>query len=259
MTAVARYARRAEEATGRDTAATLAASIEAIATQSGVDLVGFGDVREALTPEFLHLPQGVSLGVVHPAVTLLQNRRGPISDRAVAKALSDHRDTRGQAVLDTALREIAGFLRAEGYRYFGCPPEVDPMESPFAALMVRRFSHKAAATCAGLGTVGRHGLLNHPEYGPHVVWATVVTNAPLPVSSPEFESRCGECGLCVAACPAGAISGRTWRREDGMVRMVDVDKCRMLLDENERATGRRTCGCCAVACTKARLKGFSIL
>lgn len=133
------------------------------------------------------------------------------------------------------------------------------METPFAALMVRRFSHKAAATCAGLGTVGRHGLLNHPEYGPHVVWATVVTNAPLPASDPEFESRCGECGLCVAACPAGAISGRTWRREDGMIRMVDVDKCRTVLDENERATGRRTCGICAVACTKARLMGVSIL
>lgn len=129
------------------------------------------------------------------------------------------------------------------------------METPFAALITRRFSHKAAATCAGLGTVGRHGLLNHPDYGPHVVWATVVTNAPFEVSEPVHESDCGSCGLCVAACPGGAISGKTWRREDGMVRLVDVDRCRRVLDENEEISGRRVCGRCAVACAMARSAG----
>jgi len=101
--------------------------------------------------------------------------------------------------------------------------------------------------------VGRHGLLNHPEYGPHVVWATLVTDAPLSVSEPAYESDCGDCRLCVAACPGGAITGRPWRREDGMVRLVDTERCRVVLDENERVTGRRVCGRCAMACAMARL------
>ncbi|HZK47998.1 MAG TPA: 4Fe-4S binding protein, partial [Thermoleophilia bacterium] len=224
----------------------LAESIDCIAREAGVDVVGFGDVREALPVDFQHLPVGVSLGVAHPAMTLLRERSSAVSEKALQRALSDHRDAQGQAVLETALRRIADHLRSRGYRYFCCPPEVDPMETPFAALMAGRFSHKAAATCAGLGNVGRHGLLNHRDFGPHMVWATVVTNAPIPTGSPVRESECGSCRLCVAACPGGAISGRPWRRDDGMQRLVDVAKCREVLDENERATGRRVCGRCAV-------------
>lgn len=236
-----------------DESGALADAVERVAREAGVEIVGFGDVREALTDDFRHLPVGVSLGVPHPAMTLLRAHRGTPPAASVQRALCDHRDARGQAILESALRRIADLLRRSGYRYFCCPPEVDPMETPFAALMVRRFSHKAAATCAGLGSVGRHGLLNHPDYGPHVVWATIVTNAPLEVSDPVHQSDCGDCGLCVAACPGGAISGRPWRRGDGMVRLVDVEKCRRVLDENERSTGRRVCGRCAVACATARL------
>lgn len=232
---------------------SLGETIDCIAREAGVDVVGFGDVREALPRDFRHLPVGVSLGVSHPALRLLRERSVTIPDEAVRRALSDHRDTRGQAILETALRRMADYLRRNGYRYFCCPPEVDPMETPFAALMVRRFSHKAAATCAGLGSVGRHGLLNHPEYGPHVVWATLVTNAPLAVREPTHESDCGDCRRCVAACPGGAITGRPWRRDDGMVRLVDTERCRAVLDENERVTGRRVCGCCAMACAMVRL------
>jgi len=232
---------------------SLGETIDCIAREAGVDVVGFGDVREALPRDFRHLPVGVSLGVSHPALRLLRGQAATLPDEAVRRALSDHRDTRGQAILETALHRMADYLRRNGYRYFSCPPEVDPMETPFAALMVRRFSHKAAATCAGLGSVGRHGLLNHPEYGPHVVWATLVTNAPLALSEPTHESDCGDCRRCVAACPGGAITGRPWRRDDGMVRLVDTERCRAVLDENERETGRRVCGRCAMACAMVRL------
>lgn len=232
---------------------SLGETIDCIAREAGVDVVGFGDVREALPRDFSHLSVGVSLGVSHPALRLLRERSTTVPDEAVRRALSDHRDTRGQTILETALRRMADYLRRNGYRYFCCPPEVDPMETPFAALMVRRFSHKAAATCAGLGSVGKHGLLNHREYGPHVVWATLVTNAPLAVSEPTHESDCGECRRCVAACPGGAITGRRWRRDDGMVRLVDTERCRAVLDENERVTGHRVCGRCAMACAVARL------
>lgn len=232
--------------------AALEAAVRRIAREAGVAIVGFGDVRAALPPDFRHLPVGISLGVAHPAMRALLEG-GAHSAEGLRRELCDHRDAVAQAKLEAALRRLAGFFRAQRFRYFRCPPDCDPMESPFTSLMVRRFSHKAAATCAGLGWVGRHGLLNHPVYGPHVTWATMLTNAPLETAAPAVASECGDCGLCVAACPVGAISGRDWRREDGMVRMVDVEKCRQFLDENERQSGRRICGRCAVACATARL------
>jgi epoxyqueuosine reductase QueG len=216
-------------------------------------VVGVGQVEDALPEDFKHLPVGVSLGVVHPGMRWLCELQEVPPFEAVERALSDHRDIEGQRQLEAALRRLADYLRGEGFRYFCCPPEVDPMETPFTALMIRRFSHKAAATCAGLGWVGRHGLLNHPEYGPHVSWATIVTNAPLFTAAPVVESQCGDCRQCLMACPTGALSGRTWRREDGMASVVDVDRCRQVLDDNERRTGRRVCGRCATACAIEKL------
>lgn len=230
----------------------LAIEIEGIARDAGVEIVGFGDMRSALPPDFHHLPLGISLGVVHPAARSLRQFPGWSPTEDVERALCDHRDRHAQAVLDTALRRLAEYLRAHGYRYFCCPPDVDPMESPFTALVTRRFSHKAAATCAGVGWVGRHGLLNHPTFGPHVTFATLVTNAPLEAAEPVLESACGSCHSCVDACPAGAISGRPWSRDDGMARLVDVELCRQMLAKNAAVNGRWFCGRCALVCARAR-------
>lgn len=231
----------------------LSDAVGGIAREAGVDIVGFGEVSEALPAEFDHLPVGVSLGVVDPVMRLLFDRDAVAERRLMERALYDHRDREGQRLLEVTLKQIGSFLRANGYRYFCFPPDCDPMESPFTSLMFRRFSHKAAATCAGLGWVGRHGLLNHPRYGPQVAWATLVTNAPLELADPVTESACGTCRQCVEACPAGAITGRPWRRDDGMVSLVDADRCRQMLVENERLVGSWACGRCAVACALAKL------
>lgn len=230
----------------------LAVSLELVAREVGVDVVGFGELGPALPDDFEHLPVGISLGVAHPAMVelLAADAEGLSPDRQqeLERQLCDHRDRDGQQKLEVALRMLADVLGRQGYRYFCVPPDVDPMDYPFTALMVRRFSHKAAATCAGLGWVGRHGLLNHPVYGPHVSWATLLTNAPLDAAAPTVVSECGECRRCVSVCPAGAITGRDWSREDGMVSLVDVERCRRTLVCNEQTTGIWVCGQCALAC-----------
>jgi epoxyqueuosine reductase len=233
----------------------VAGSMRRIAHAVGVDVVGYGNLEEALPPGFKHLPRGIALGVVHPVLRVLREDPDAITEDSVQAALADHRDRESQAILERALHDLGRHLRLQGYRYFLCPPDCDPMESPFSSRVTRTFSHKAAATCAGLGWVGRHGLLNHPEFGPHVTWATLLTNAPLPTSDPTTTDVdvCGTCRKCVLVCPAGAISGEPWRREDGMVSLVDTALCVAVLEENQRTTGRWVCGRCAVTCTMAKL------
>lgn len=69
---------------------------------------------------------------------------------------------------------------------------------------------------AGLGELGRMGLLVTPKFGPRVRLAKVITDMPLLPDLPirfgvtEF---CETCMLCAEHCPSGSISEgpRTWR------------------------------------------------
>lgn len=61
------------------------------------------------------------------------------------------------------------------------------------------------ASDAGLGTIGRNGLLQVPGAGCRIAIGALVTNAPLPIRRPAIGSDCSGCGLCITACPAGAI------------------------------------------------------
>jgi len=74
------------------------------------------------------------------------------------------------------------------------------------------------AVDAGLGQVGRLGLLITPKYGPRVRLAKVITDMPLIPNDPidfgvtEF---CDVCMLCADECPSESITAgpRRWRGE----------------------------------------------
>jgi len=73
------------------------------------------------------------------------------------------------------------------------------------------FSHKMAATRAGLGWIGKTALFISEKYGPRARLATVLTDFPVSVcANPIEESKCTDCDLCVRICPAQAANGPAW-------------------------------------------------
>ena len=71
------------------------------------------------------------------------------------------------------------------------------------------------AVDAGLGEVGRNGLLVTPKYGPRVRIAKVITDMPLVPDSPirfGVKEFCDNCMLCAEDCPSNSIpfDGQTW-------------------------------------------------
>ncbi len=63
---------------------------------------------------------------------------------------------------------------------------------------------KVYAEKAGLGFIGKNTLLIHPMYGSWMFLSVILVNKTLPIDQPINDS-CGECTLCIQACPTGAL------------------------------------------------------
>ncbi len=81
-----------------------------------------------------------------------------------------------------------------------------PMEADRWGSKMWVISHKPIAVAAGLGQMGIHRNVIHPEFGNFILLGTVLVDAEISeYSHPVVYNPCLECKLCVAACPTGAI------------------------------------------------------
>lgn len=70
-------------------------------------------------------------------------------------------------------------------------------------------NERTLAHLAGLGWLGRNGLLISPTQGSYRLLGTLLTEAPLAAHhGGESGERCGSCTACEKRCPTGALSGR---------------------------------------------------
>lgn len=147
------------------------------------------------------------------------------------------------AYLDRLALRAGLFLTQAGGRYV-CVPASQSIEA-FSGL----FSHKEAAVKAGLGTIGKSALFLSERFGPRVRLATVLTDLdvsagfrPLPEHSP-----CENCNICTKACPAMAISGKSFAV--GGLHMIDRNACSTHMKQAYQKIGRGVvCGICVSVC-----------
>jgi len=70
-----------------------------------------------------------------------------------------------------------------------------------APIMERSF-----ARIAGIGFIGKNNMLILPGYGSYLYLAEILTTADIAFEPADpIENLCGDCNLCLNACPAGAL------------------------------------------------------
>ncbi|MBI2986416.1 MAG: hypothetical protein HYY45_06580 [Deltaproteobacteria bacterium] len=130
---------------------------------------------------------------------------------------------------------IAAFIRALGY-----PATAQTGDGTLL--------DQAIAVDAGLGEMGRSGLIVTKEFGTAVHLRTVTTDLPVAVDKPVdygIQDFCARCFKCAEVCPVNAVPTGDKEVVRG-IRMwtIDAEKCFML----RRAHGNVACMSCLATC-----------
>ncbi|MHB9134016.1 MAG: 4Fe-4S double cluster binding domain-containing protein [Armatimonadota bacterium] len=219
----------------------IAERVEHDLREAGAALVGFADVREINAEEREGLDYAVSLALaLDPAII------AGITDGPTLAYTEEYERT--NAELGRLTQLAADLLTEQGYRAVA----VHPTEVPFDRQRLRGLTipHKTAATRAGLGWIGKSALLVTEEFGSALRFATVLTDAALPVCTPINTSRCGECTRCVEHCPGDAPTGRNWNVAMSREDFFDAFACARTARERSGKIGipHLLCGACILAC-----------
>ncbi|MFX0056621.1 MAG: hypothetical protein ACFFAX_07815 [Promethearchaeota archaeon] len=176
-------------------------TLKEFAYSQGVDIIHFTKLpRDLIFQEF---------GVLYDnaiilAMEMSQEKIDQAPSQATFKMVFDTYDDLG-----IAANRIAAFLREHGY--------AAQADHPLGGTVL----YPPLAQRAGIGFVGKHGLLITPKFGSRVRLAAVYTSIQ---NLPDMKENnhnwiadyCKICGLCIKKCPAKAILEETIVRNTGI-------------------------------------------
>lgn len=201
---------------------------------SGAGFAGFADISDVRLPDMEEYHTAISIGIPY--------------DSGVVENLDSDCDAFRQEQQDTydlmkVLLELCKQnLEKEGFS------AITHFSKNLPGLR-STFSHKMAATKAGLGWIGKNALFVSHDFGCGVRLGTALTDAPFTTGEPVTGSQCGDCVKCIEACPYHAIKGENWYPGIERDTLLNAFLCAEKREEYIEKLGyRHPCGLCIKAC-----------
>lgn len=225
---------------------SLTRELKQFLSDHGAKLIGIGCIGGAAECEF---PVGVSVALPLPE-HLVEDLQEASTEEYYHVYHSLNRQLNELVLLGEA------FLKDKGYNAYAQTTDRVKIENDFRTAL----PHKTVAVRAGLGWIGKNGLLVTEKYGSAIRISSLLTNAPLECAEAVSKSRCGECNLCVKVCPAQALTGAAWEKGLERAAIVDVQKCfnkQIVIMKEKTGIEADLCGKCFAVCvyTKRYLQG----
>lgn len=195
--------------------------VKARARELGFSAVGIASARGPLEPEFARYREALAAGFHGPIAYLAENveaRRQLDADSILAGAesvivVAARYDRPDDEPVGTLVQGIARYARGRDYHNHlrkklrnlarfvrGLSPDTQARPVSDTAPVLE----KAWAARAGVGFLGKNGVIITPGEGSFTLLGEVVTTLPLAIDVP-MEERCGRCTLCLDACPTSAL------------------------------------------------------
>lgn len=235
------------------------------AQDRGANLCGVADlttdsqwIRENYGDLCASFPRAVSIAIFFPREIIQEQAVGPTRSYSYFYAAINRQ-------LDSIGFRLSNFLQQKGFRSYPIPTSdyrqthlVPGLQEQVAVKgtegfekmqteLMGMFSHRFAASHAGLGWIGKSCHLINPQVGPRLRLTTILTDAPLPPDQP-ISNRCGGCTRCRDACPTHAIVGIPFRPETPPAERFHKEICYNFLEDLSVVFGQHTCAKCLAAC-----------
>lgn len=196
------------------------------ALELGFDAVGFARADLPLDEDFARWEAFVAQNLHGPMTWLAAHRearRRPasaailegartvvcVAERCAARTdLPDRDDLHSPVVARIARyargRDYHNHLKKKLKRLAGFIESIEPATSARALCDTAPIFERAWAARAGLGFIGKNGMLIRPGFGSHLLLGEVVSTIAIDPDPPS-EHRCAGCSRCLDACPTQAF------------------------------------------------------
>ena len=177
--------------------------LKTVALEAGADDVGLVEIDR---PEIED--QREDILKIFPGTRSIMSivcRMNPENIRCPSRDVSDLEFLQTFEQTNAVLRRIVKRLNEKGITALS-PSAGFPMDMSKWPGKMWPLSHKPIAAAAGLGEMGHHRLVIHPQFGSFIVLGTILMDRETSDYDRPLDFRpCIDCGLCVSVCPVGAI------------------------------------------------------